>query len=78
MQCWHLGDMVARIERRLASEHGFDARPVDGAGADRIGAHSEGPELHRQGFHQTIDTLSLPETTSDSIGGAGHRGWAPE
>ena len=22
--------------------------------------------------------LSLPETTSDSIGGAGHRGWAPE
>jgi hypothetical protein len=44
---------------------------VIGSGAPRVTASTAA-------FGCRALPLSLPETTSDSIGGAGHRGWAPE
>jgi len=50
---WWLGLSAPRERARLRC-----AGPSTAPGQDRIGAHSEGPELHRQGFSSDHCTLS--------------------
>jgi TetR/AcrR family transcriptional regulator, transcriptional repressor for nem operon len=65
-----LGSELARCseETRRIATHGIKKLA-------EVSGTASGAQNPEEAIHSA---LSLPETTSDSIGGAGHRGWAPE